>query len=116
TLEVHPKSYCTYFTMGVAFADAQMFRDAIRCWDKVAELGPHTPEAESASESMKLLKEYIGSDSQPAAALNSGEGIPPGAGGPAKALPGGAMNGDGGKAPRPKKSANDGGAKPGSTK
>lgn len=52
-------SYCAYFTMGVAFADAGIYRDAIRMWQKVVELAPNTPEANSAKESIEVLQKFV---------------------------------------------------------
>lgn len=65
TLKRHPKSYCAYFTMGVAFADAQIYQEAIRCWEKVVELAPTSPEAASAKESIATLKELLKPPSSP---------------------------------------------------
>ena len=59
TIEKHPRSYCAYFTLGVAYADAQIYREAIRAWEKVVEFAPDTPEAESARESIATLKQLI---------------------------------------------------------
>ncbi len=90
TMAVHPKSHCSYFTLGVAFADGGMFREAIAAWGKVIEYAPGSPEAESATESVKLLKEYLGKDSVRVASTHA-PGVPPGSGGPGEALPGGDM-------------------------
>jgi tetratricopeptide (TPR) repeat protein len=60
TLRKHPDSYCAYFTLGVAFADQQIYRDAIRAWEKVVAIAPGTPEALSAKESIETLRELIG--------------------------------------------------------
>lgn len=90
TLAKHPRSHCSYFTMGVAFADGGMFREAIAAWDKVVEYAPGSPEAESAQESVRLLKEYLGKDSLRTASTAK-PGVPPGAGGPGEPLKGGAM-------------------------
>jgi protein O-mannosyl-transferase len=90
TLEKHPRSHCSYFTLGVAFADGGMFREAIAAWDKVSEFAPGSPEAESAKESVRLLKEYLGKDSLRTASAGK-PGVPPGSGGPGEALPGGGM-------------------------
>jgi tetratricopeptide (TPR) repeat protein len=38
-----PRSHCAYFTLGVAFADAGLYRDAIRAWQKVVEYAPESP-------------------------------------------------------------------------
>lgn len=54
-----PRSHCAYFTLGVAFADAGLYRDAIRQWRKVVELSPESPEAISAKESIDVLERYI---------------------------------------------------------
>jgi Flp pilus assembly protein TadD len=52
----HPRWSCAYFTMGVAFADAGLYRDAVRMWKKVIELEPDSPEAQSAKESVEVLE------------------------------------------------------------
>lgn len=54
-----PRSHCAYFTLGVAFADAGLYRDAIRQWRKVVELAPESPEAISARESIDVLERFI---------------------------------------------------------
>lgn len=54
-----PRSYCAYFTMGVAFADAGLYRDAIRMWKKVVEIAPASPEAQSAKESIDVLERFL---------------------------------------------------------
>lgn len=86
-----PKAHCAYFTLGVAFADASMFRDAIKAWQKVVELAPTSPEAESATESIKLLQEYLGPQEALAPAVVPAPGIAMGAGGPSTTIPGGSM-------------------------
>jgi len=92
-LKKNDKSSCAYFTLGVSFADASMFKEAIHVWQKVVDLAPKSPEAESAAESIKLLKEYLG----PAEMLspnNAGApGVVPGSGGPDNIIPGGGMSG-----------------------
>ena len=54
-----PGSYCAYFTLGVAFADAGIYSDAIRMWKKVVALAPQSPEAISANESIEVLERYV---------------------------------------------------------
>ena len=54
-----PRAYCAYFTLGVAFADAGLYRDAIRMWTKVVEIAPSSPEAVSAQESIEVLKKFV---------------------------------------------------------
>lgn len=54
-----PRSHCAYFTMGVAFADAGLYRDAIRMWKKVVELAPASAEAQSAKESIDVLERFL---------------------------------------------------------
>jgi len=54
-----PGSYCAYFTLGVAFADAGIYRDAIRMWQKVVTLAPTSPEAVSAKESIDVLEKFV---------------------------------------------------------
>ena len=60
TIADKPGSYCAYFTLGVAFADAGIYRDAVRMWQKVIALSPDSPEAVSAKESIEVLEKYIG--------------------------------------------------------
>ena len=55
-----PGAYCAYFTLGVAFADAGIYKDAIRMWRKVVELAPTSPEAGSARESIEVLEKFVG--------------------------------------------------------
>jgi len=52
-------AYCAYFTLGVAFADAGIYKDAIRMWRKVIELAPTSPEANSAKESIDVLEKFV---------------------------------------------------------
>jgi len=54
-----PRAYCAYFTLGVAFADAGIYRDAIRMWRKVVEIAPTSPEAVSAHESIDVLEKFV---------------------------------------------------------
>ena len=55
----NPGAHCAYFTLGVAFADAGIYRDAIRMWKKVVELAPDSPEAVSAKESIDVLEKFL---------------------------------------------------------
>jgi len=59
TIAQKPNSYCAYFTLGVAFADAGIYRDAVRMWQKVIALAPDSPEAVSAKESIEVLEKFI---------------------------------------------------------
>ena len=54
-----PGAFCAYFTMGVAFADAGIYKDAIRMWRKVVEIAPTSPEAVSARESIEVLEKFV---------------------------------------------------------
>lgn len=58
-VRARPRAYCAYFTMGVAFADAGLYRDAIRMWRKVSEIAPSSPEAVSARESIEVLEKFL---------------------------------------------------------
>ena len=55
-----PNAFCAYFTMGVAFADAGIYREAIRMWKKVVAIAPDSPEAASARESIEVLQKFVG--------------------------------------------------------
>ena len=54
-----PRAYCAYFTLGVAFADAGIYKEAIRMWRKVVEIAPTSPEAISARESIDVLEKFV---------------------------------------------------------
>jgi len=56
----NPRSFCAFFTMGGAFADAGIYRDAIRMWRKVIEIAPASAEAVSARESIEVLEKFVG--------------------------------------------------------
>lgn len=58
-IDENPKAYCGYFSLGVAFADAGIYRDAIRMWKKVVELAPDSQEAVSAKESIDVLEKFV---------------------------------------------------------
>ena len=60
TIADKPGSYCAYFTLGVAFADAGIYRDAVRMWQQVIKLAPDSPEAISAKESIEVLEKFTG--------------------------------------------------------
>ena len=59
-IQKSPRAYCAYFTLGVAFADAGIYKDAIRMWRKVVDLAPSSPEAISARESIDVLEKFVG--------------------------------------------------------
>ncbi len=58
-LAKQPRAYCAYFYMGVAFADAGIYRDAIRMWKKVVEIAPESSDATSARESIDVLEKFL---------------------------------------------------------
>jgi Flp pilus assembly protein TadD len=92
-LKKNENASCAYFQLGVSFADASMFKEAIRVWQKVVDLAPKSPEAESATESIKLLKEYLGPAEMLSPNNPGAPGITPGSGGPDNIIPGGGMTG-----------------------
>jgi tetratricopeptide (TPR) repeat protein len=61
-IKKNPNAYCAYFTLGVAFADAGIYKDAIRMWEKVVAIAPTSPEAMSAKESIDVLQRVIQSN------------------------------------------------------
>jgi len=58
-IAANPRAYCAYFTLGVAFADAGIYREAIKAWKKVVEIAPGSPEAISAKESIDVLERVV---------------------------------------------------------
>ena len=52
--------YCVNVGHGRAeLADAGIYRDAIRMWQKVVELAPASPEGVSAQESITVLQKFV---------------------------------------------------------
>lgn len=47
------------YSIGIAFADAGIFREAVRYWSRVSELEPDSDLGRSASENVDLLKKYL---------------------------------------------------------
>jgi hypothetical protein len=45
--------------MGVAFADAGLFREAVNYWKRVASIEPDSELGKSASENVELLQRYL---------------------------------------------------------
>ena len=54
-----PRSYCAFFQMGVAFADAGLYRYSVRMFKKVVELAPASSEAQSAKETIDVLEKFV---------------------------------------------------------
>ena len=54
-----PRSYCAFFQMGVAFADAGLYRDSVRMFKKVVELAQASSEAQSAKETIDVLEKFV---------------------------------------------------------
>jgi tetratricopeptide (TPR) repeat protein len=59
TIAANPRAYCAWFTLGVAFADAGIYTEAIRSWQKVVQIAPSSPEAISAKESIDVLQRVL---------------------------------------------------------
>lgn len=47
------------YSIGVAFADAGIFREAVRYWTRVSKLEPEGELGRSASENVELLQKYL---------------------------------------------------------
>jgi tetratricopeptide (TPR) repeat protein len=65
-IATRPGAFCAYYTLGVAFADAGLYRDAIRQWRKVIELAPTSAEAVNARESIDVLEKFLSAPVPPA--------------------------------------------------
>ncbi|MDI6809672.1 MAG: tetratricopeptide repeat protein [Candidatus Eisenbacteria bacterium] len=55
-----PKCFQAYYNLGVAFADAGMYREARRMWEKVVLIAPDSPVAVTAKDNVKTVKELVG--------------------------------------------------------
>lgn len=67
-IDLDPKCYSALYNIAVAFADAGIFRDAVKWWEKVEKVAPGTEAARSARENIDLLKRFT----QPPAPPSSG--------------------------------------------
>ena len=47
------------YSMGIAFADAGIFREAARYWGRVSQLEPDSQLGKNAAENVKLLQQYL---------------------------------------------------------
>jgi tetratricopeptide (TPR) repeat protein len=58
-IEVNPKSYEAHYQIGVAFADAGIYREAIRVWEHVIELAPDSDAAKAAKENIGVVQSIL---------------------------------------------------------
>lgn len=58
-LEVAPDSQDAHYNLGVAFAEAQIYREAVVEWDIVVSIDPNTAVAQQAASNSQLLKEVL---------------------------------------------------------
>jgi tetratricopeptide (TPR) repeat protein len=59
-LEIDPESVEAHFNMAVAFADAQIFQEAIREWREVIRLEPDGRIAQVSRDNIQMIEDYIG--------------------------------------------------------
>ena len=45
--------------MAVAFADAGIFREAVKYWDHVVQVDPKSEQGKNAAENIDLVKKYL---------------------------------------------------------
>ena len=62
-LRYDPQNQEANYNMGVAFADAQIFKQALWYWNKVVEIDSTTTVAESAKSSVQILQDFLNSQS-----------------------------------------------------
>jgi tetratricopeptide (TPR) repeat protein len=58
-LAADPKCYQAEYYWGVAFADAGIYREAIRHWQKVVDIAPNSSAAESARANIKVVQDFL---------------------------------------------------------
>ncbi|HZM17754.1 MAG TPA: tetratricopeptide repeat protein [Candidatus Krumholzibacteria bacterium] len=58
-LGFNPNATHALYSIGVAFADAGIFREAVRYWTRVGELEPDSELGKNAAENVKLLQQYL---------------------------------------------------------
>ena len=58
-LALDPRSAQAHYYLGLAFADAKIFREAIREWEEVAKIAPDSDLGRTAAENAALIRRYI---------------------------------------------------------
>jgi tetratricopeptide (TPR) repeat protein len=58
-LKIDSKATHALYSMGVSFADAGIFREAVKYWDQVATLDPQGELGKNAKENLELVKKYL---------------------------------------------------------
>lgn len=58
-LSVDEDAVHALYSIGIAFADAGIFREAVRYWSRVSQLEPESELGRSASENVELLQKYL---------------------------------------------------------
>lgn len=66
-VDIDPKCYSALYNIAVAFADAGLFREAVKWWEKVEKVAPGTDAARNARENADLLKPFTQPPSSPSA-------------------------------------------------
>jgi len=59
-LGLDPNYVEAHFNLAVAFADAQIFDEAIREWRKVIEIAPESAAAKTSGENIRMIEEFRG--------------------------------------------------------
>jgi tetratricopeptide (TPR) repeat protein len=58
-LEVDPDNAQAHYNLGLAFADAKMFSEALLEWETVVKLGGGDELARTAAENVRLIRQYM---------------------------------------------------------
>jgi tetratricopeptide (TPR) repeat protein len=64
-VEMDPNCYSAMYNIAVAFADAGLFRDAVKWWKKVDRTAPGTEAARNARENVSILERFTASPPAP---------------------------------------------------
>jgi Flp pilus assembly protein TadD len=59
SLELEPNNQLPHYLLGVAFADAGIYREAIAEWERVVAIDPTTEAAKTAAEGIKVLRDLL---------------------------------------------------------
>jgi len=58
-LKIDPRNQEAIYNMGVAFADAQIYREAINYWQRVVAIDSSAVIAQSARSSIQVLQDFL---------------------------------------------------------
>ena len=76
-LKLQPNAEHALYSMGIAFAEAGIFREAVRYWKRVVEVDSTSEYGKEAAENVQLLQKYLVPSGGGTADSKVTSGLPP---------------------------------------